>query len=111
MTKNALLLTMILLAASLAATGSAAGEIEPPTDLPPAVEEWMDTSPDWRRFQVAVEDSLQALRWRVRDLEGQLELSVDRLQDEKDRHGSAWERWLLPVAVTLGVIVGAAADG
>lgn len=71
----------------------------------------MDTSPAWHRFQVAVEDSLQAQRIRIRRLEGQLELADERLQDEKDRHGPAWERWLLPVAVTIGVIVGAAADG
>ena len=79
--------------------------------LPPCVAEWMATAPSWREFQVAVEDSLEAGRVREAELAAQLRLAEARLAWEKEARPSWLERWLLPLAVTAGVAVGAVAAG
>jgi hypothetical protein len=100
----------VLLGSTGGATATDLAVAEPDT-LPPCVAEWMATSPDWRSFQVAVEDSLETLRVREAELAAALALAEARLAWEQSSHPSWPERWLLPIAVTAGVAVGAVAAG
>ncbi len=105
---------MTLLGISLVLLGSIAGASDAPADttaaMPDCVREWMDTAPEWRAFQVATEDSLEAERTRRRIIEGQLALANLRLEWEKESQPSWLDRWLLPVAAAAGVIVGTIAS-
>jgi hypothetical protein len=101
---------MVMFGMTGGATATDLAVAEPDT-LPPCVAEWMATSPDWRNFQVAVEDSLEAVRVREAELAAALALAEARLAWEQSSHPSWPERWLLPIAVTAGVAVGAVAAG
>ena len=85
-------------------SGTVSGQESEP---PECVQEWMDTSQEWKDFQISVEDSLEAVKVRERLLMGQLELAEDRLRWMEEEKPSWLEQWALPVAMTVGVLVGA----
>lgn len=61
----------------------------------------------WAEFQASVEDSLEAVRVRNRKLEGQIELLNMKIDWEKEKQPNWIEQWMLPLAVTAGIVVGA----
>jgi hypothetical protein len=65
----------------------------------------MDTSSTWAVFQAAVEDSLRDERIRRAEAEAALARSLAR-----DCGSSTWRWWALPVAATIGVLIGSAAS-
>jgi len=101
-------MSLVLLGSVTGSTAQNAPSDSTFANVPPCVIEWMDTAPEWRDFQVAVEDSLESLRIRGRQLEGQLALTEARLEWEKEQRPSLIEQWALPLAVTAGIILGAA---
>jgi len=105
---KAAVVLMVLIGTAAGATATEIA-VAPADTLPPCVAEWMATATEWREFQVAVEDSLEAGRVREAELAAQLRLAEARLAWEKEARPSWLERWLLPLAVTAGVVVGAAA--
>ena len=71
--------------------------------VPEFVAAWMDTSTTWASFQAAVEDSLRNERI------GRLAAETALAQSLARECGPPWWRWwLLPVATTVGVVIGAA---
>lgn len=104
----ALVLSTSLLGSASASDGSAEAD-SLLAGVPDCVLEWMDTAPEWAAFQVAIEDSLEAERTRRRRLEGEADLLRERLRWEEENRPSWIEQWALPLAVTAGIVIGAAA--
>jgi hypothetical protein len=82
-------------------TGPSLSQTASIDSVPDCVREWMDLSPQWREFQVSVEDSLEALRTRNWILSGQNELLRIQLESAKEDAPSWLEQWGLVAGVAL----------